>query len=237
MDGVGLLVRDDGVIARETARMRAAPVGLERPVVILKGWRAFDSNARVLRDRLRRLIEPGSGMIRHYNYGSTLGIARIARRVAAEVRADFPGCGEFDVIGVSMGGLLGRWIAMEGLLRVERLFTVVTPHGGAQLATFTFPLDVSTMNMRAGSALLGELDEALEDESRRPGRIVTYTRTRDVWVGSRNTVIRGPGECVEGRVVRTPRFGLAHLRATGDPLIAVDIARRLRGEAPLEVAS
>jgi pimeloyl-ACP methyl ester carboxylesterase len=221
-------------VADEFARLRRAPAAtLARPVVIFKGWRAFDSNAAVLARRLRALTGADARTIRHYNYNSTPGVPVITRRLAGEMRKRFPAAAEFDVVGVSMGGLIGRQFAATNELRVRTLYTLVTPHRGAQLATFTFPIDVSTLHLRAGSRVLKRLDAALDDPNTRPERIVTYTRTRDLWVGDRNTYIRPPRAFTEARLSRTPPLALAHLRATSDPLITIDIARRLRGEPPL----
>ncbi len=216
--------------SRVWARMSGTPVVLERPVVVVKGWRSFESNAEVLARRLRVLTGAGDGVVRTFSYRSSRGVDVIAGEIAGSLDRVFgrgTRKGGVDVVGVSMGGLVGRWMSATGMARVERLFTVVSPHRGAALARWFGFLDASTGQMAPGSAFLREL-EVMEDrvpEAERP-EVVTYGRLRDWWVGTGNTSLGGH----EHVVVRPPWNALAHLTATRDRTIPLLIAARLRGE-------
>jgi hypothetical protein len=79
--------------------------------------------------------------------------------------------------------------------------------------------------MRTGSHFLGRLDEALPTSVY---ELVCYARTHDVMVGATNCAppeqqpfwLHGPRLC-------------SHVTMWADPLIRLDVARRLRGEEPL----
>ena len=75
-------------------------------------------------------------------------------------------------------------------LKIVRLFTLGTPHGGAKLAEVARP-DAAARDMRAGSAFLTALDRSLAGASY---ELVCYTRLRDTWVGQPGTVRRA-GRC------------------------------------------
>lgn len=137
---------------------------------------------------------------------------------------------EVDVIGFSMGGLVARYAAMPRTdggrrLAIRRLFTISTPHRGARMAGVpTF--DRRTIDMRAGSAFLASLDDALPDAAY---TMYSYTRLGDWIVGAENAAPAGQ----TAWWVPTPPLALAHVGAATDPRIMADIARRLRGEPPL----
>ena len=148
---------------------------------------------------------------------------------------------EIDVVGISMGGLVARLAALPpgaragfGIdaslprLDVRRLFTLATPHRGAKLAGVV-AMDSSARDMKPGSAFLRRLDGAEREGGGREYELVCYARLRDVWVGARNTAPPG----MDPIWAPTPTHDLAHMLVSRDRRILLDVARRLRGEAPV----
>jgi pimeloyl-ACP methyl ester carboxylesterase len=143
---------------------------------------------------------------------------------------------EVDVVGVSMGGLVGRYAAVTPAadpdarrLRMARLFTIGTPHRGAALAVLP-TLHQLQIDMRADSRFLRRLDAAESGDDTAPSyQVVPYVRLGDSIVGAANSAPFGmtpywvPGEA----------FQDSHMMAITDARIIADMARRLRGETPL----
>jgi hypothetical protein len=140
---------------------------------------------------------------------------------------DEPGVtAEVDVVAVLMGGLVARYAAAEPTgpgakrLRIARLFTISSPHRGAELAELP-TLHRLQLDMRAGSPFLRALDDAPLDYE-----LVPYVVLKDRIVGQTNAAPYGESpHWVSGN------FG-AHVGAHRDARILADIARRLRGEEP-----
>lgn len=205
----------------------------ERPIVVLAGLHdpgfAPDRIADALREVLRddaRIVEVS------FFFEDDFDACR--RHVILEVRRELPDDGgaetaEVDVVAVSMGGLIARYAARPSLdgeprLRIARLFTIATPHRGADMADAP-TIDDRIADMREGSAFITLLNEFCLDSD---PEIVPYARLDDAIVGAENAAPPG----VEPWWVATPPFQLAHIAASGDPRILADIARRLRGEPP-----
>ncbi|MEM9418498.1 MAG: hypothetical protein AAGA25_05505 [Planctomycetota bacterium] len=141
---------------------------------------------------------------------------------------------EVDVVAFSMGGLVARYSASPSMaeggaekrrLKIRNLYTISTPHLGAVMAEWP-TLDRRVIDMRADSAFLDHLDDALAEASY---TLIPYTRLDDDIVGSDRTA-------PEGRTpwwVDTPPLHRAHQEAYRDPRIRADILLRLRGEKPL----
>jgi len=222
--------------------MTQDPKALDRPLVVLGGYRAPYTLVGMMSGRLTRMT---SGV-----RADALGIAFMlegsieaaADRAVAKIDERWPGedpewTVEVDVVGISMGGLVARYAWAVGersdgtprkKLRIARLFTIATPHRGATLADSIAP-DRAARQMRAGSELLGVLDRA---DGSRDFEMVCYARTRDAMVGATRSA--PPGEhphWLHGPLL----FG--HLTVARDWRIAVDIARRLRGDEPLALES
>ena len=238
--------------AMEMERMRATPVVPRRPVVVLAGYHAWKFTVGLLARRLHGMVGGPEGMYVSMAYPLSGDIEAIARRVVREVDARFPaergvggaggagGAGvhamtEVDVVGVSMGGLVARAAASLPLvdgqkrLRIARLFTLATPHRGAALAERVGVLrpDSAARCMRPGSEFLERLNAGLASAKY---ELVCYARLNDTWVGASRTAPPGREPIwVSGTRV------LSHITITQDARIAVDIARRLRGEEPLAV--
>ncbi|MBM4107824.1 MAG: hypothetical protein FJ255_03280 [Phycisphaerae bacterium] len=230
---------------REHARLRASPVPLERPVLILGGWRAPRLTALGLERTLKPLTSGRDEDFLTVTYplaGSAASAwARAERALLERFSEGGPGLGRpIDVVGISMGGLVAKLAAMdperrralgfgfcgERRLHVHRLFTLATPHRGARLARLV-RFDAATRLMRPGSPLLRALDDSPALE-----RLVPYTLLGDWWVGSGGTAPEGlvpiwlPPQTLAERA-------LGHFLINRNPAIVADVARRLRGEEPL----
>ncbi len=224
----------------DLTRMRREPRPLQRPVVVLAGWRALSLLPRNMIANLGGCFaDPSCEGFLPVAYPLETRITRAAAATIAEVEARWPSGAsphtrEVDVIGVSMGGLVAR-AAAAGLadpdrrgshakpLRIARLFTLGTPHRGANLA-LEHPVDAAAVDMLPGSSLLRRLDEAWAD---RPYEMVCYARLHDEFVGARRTAPPGMQPFwLSGLAI------MSHLTIGQEPRILADIARRLRGESP-----
>lgn len=220
-------------------RMIADPVPLERPVVIIGGYRSPDFNVNTMRSMLAEMTTGDEAMFTR-KYTMLRGdIEQVAVELVEQVEREFPKAGfegetvEVDVVGLSMGGLVARYAADrlaetypgDLKLRINRLFTISTPHRGAVLAE-RVPLieDRAVSDMVRRSLFLTKLDEAYTGDY----EIIPYTRLGDGVVGAVNTA--PPGRTAIW--VSAPVIGGSHLSVNEDIRILTDIARRLRGEEP-----
>jgi|GEM_PF-678346 len=224
-------------VSEDLARMRAEPVALERPVVILNGYRG---PGFALQPFLRRMAFLTSGNRRDWhavNYSEVNSISRAAEIAVNAVEARWPSDDphetiEIDVIGISMGGLVAREAAISPeergrsgkRLHIVRLYTIGTPHRGAAIAR-RVGWSTSAWQMQPGSSFLAELDAALASADY---ELIAYAQLNDTWVGDGNT--SPPGQ---DPIWAPGTHVLSHFRMTGNRLITGDIARRLRGEEPI----
>lgn len=213
----------------------------ERPVVILSGYLDPGPGAAHAAELLREMTpDPSQVIVVPFFSLSRFDScrARVIERVQARFPSDDPArTVAVDVIGVSMGGLIARDAAIASddhhagrVLRIERLFTIATPHRGADLAHLP-TIDSRVVGMRPGSEFLLRLHEAAMAEAASGGAypIVAYTRLDDEIVGEANTIPP------RGELFWVPNeaWQFSHLQAQRDDRILADIARRLRGETPL----
>lgn len=213
--------------------MQACPVVLQRPVVVLGGWLDVLA-ARGLASRLRKVT--GDARVISVSFATAKTFDQCRERVIQAVDEAFglsPGEATtgVDTIGFSMGGLVARYAAAPTAsrrhLRIVRLFTISTPHQGANLARLPM-LNRLQKAMRCGSDFLRRV---ASEKPEYP--ICCYVRLGDVMVGTANAAPRGSGVWWVDR----PPLERAHASAWRDPRIVADIARRLRGETPLTVGS
>lgn len=213
--------------------MHREPVGVARPVLVLAGWRAWPTMPRKLAGALASLTGAGTAMFVPVAYplaGSIDAAARMVMdRAGLAVQRSAVDSQEFDVVAVSMGGLVARYMA-SGLwsgprLRVRRVITLSTPHRGARLARL-FKIDDAARAMEPGSEFLQRLDGELAS---RAYELRCYTRLRDWWVGAPNCAPPG----MEPMWLPTPALTMGHLLASIDLRLIVEAARVLRGEEPL----
>ncbi len=218
-------------------RLRASPKPLPRPVLIFSGYRVPGLFGGQLATRLSRLTTGNLDDFRLFAYPWAGNLESLVNLLAKKVGREYglidPQTSiPVDVVGISMGGILGRLAAAcqrnrpSGVPRLDirRLFTIATPHRGAPLA-LTIHIDQAARDMQPGSAFLKHLDEMNRADD---FELVPYASLNDRTVGATNTSPPGshpiwlPG---------TPRF--AHTTVTMHPAIALDIALRLRGETPI----
>lgn len=215
-------------LARAHAALHADTSPLPRPLIILGGWRAWSISPLAARRVLGPLLPRGTPLPPVIAYPLAGSIQRAARIVHAHL--DQAGLRDtpLDVVAISMGGLVARQMAMQGQLRIVRLFTLATPHRGAHLAHHLAP-DAASRAMRKGSPLLRELDAALP----RAGYTLTcYAALRDWWVHARNTSPPGTHPHWVDPVSTIARL-FSHFAINANMAIHTDIALRLRGMPPL----
>jgi pimeloyl-ACP methyl ester carboxylesterase len=228
----------------ELARLRANPSPPERPVVVLAGYRAPSLPGSVLAAKLRELTGAPRVRIIAVSYQHLGEFPAILRHADEQIRERLPeaAAGQpIDVVGISMGGLVARALA-DGLghratvrpgsdqslpeqpLNIANIYTLATPHRGAIIAE-RVAFEPAARDMRSGSGFLAELDAALPDARY---TLVPYVRLRDAWVGA--TRAAPPGR---EPVWTSGRLLFTHFTVHQDERILADLARRLRGEAPL----
>jgi len=212
-------------------RMRAEPLPVDRPIVVIGGYADPGFATSHIRNRFRdRLL---NATIVTVTFGDQRSMDEARRHLLETMQIRLPSDDlratvEVDVVASSMGGLIARDAAIpregERALRAVRIFTISTPHLGASMAN-TFDWTELTRELKPGSPFLTALNDP---ETPRPYTLIPYTRTRDQLVGEANTA--PPGEAPWW----TPSapFLSGHLGAFDDPRINADILRRLRGETP-----
>jgi pimeloyl-ACP methyl ester carboxylesterase len=228
----------------ELRKMREHPKPLERPLVVLSGFCDPGIAANILRGEFKRLT--GDDRVIGVSFLFCGDFEQCRRSVIAAVDKAFPNddprwTTEVDVVGVSMGGLVGRYAAAPEpehpdarRLRVARLFTISSPHRGALLAMLP-TLSRLQLDMRSDSDFLRRLvqAEATIDDGQSGDaatyKIVPYVRLGDTIVGAKNAAPEG----LTPWWLPAEPFQDSHLMAMADPRIIADVARRLRGECPL----
>ncbi|MEO1008157.1 MAG: hypothetical protein AAFX79_06300 [Planctomycetota bacterium] len=227
---------------REALReMKADPIGHERPIVVLSGYRSPGAAGSMLADRIRELTGADKDQLLAISFPMADDIPPIADDVASQVAERFgsdvdPETGrarttEVDVIAISMGGLVARTAAADASavgrandmeLRIGTLYTFGTPHRGATLAK-RIHLDAAAKQMIPGSEFIQTLNA-----QPRGYEIVPYAVLRDAWVGATNSAPPDQEPIwVPGRLL------LSHHLITLEDRIVADLARRMRGEPPL----
>jgi triacylglycerol lipase len=88
----------------------------------------------------------------------TFGLDQLAIQVADYVDKTFAPEQPFDLVGLSMGGLVTRYYVQRlgGIDRVQRFITISSPHQGTRMAYLSARL--GCVQMRPGSAFLEDLN-------------------------------------------------------------------------------
>jgi hypothetical protein len=215
--------------------MRGNPRPLVRPLVIIGGFADMNVSPPLFAAFFRSLTTPDATII-PVSVGTCLSFEECRQRVIGAVDAACPTDDatwtvEVDVVGASLGGLVGAYAAAPcrdpappRRLRIARLFTLSSPLAGARLAD-AVALTAFHRDMRSGSAFLTALHNAGP-----PGyELYPYVILHDGTVGAANAAPPG----VNPYWLPKPALLPAHLAAMVDARILGDIARRLRGEPPL----
>ena len=214
--------------------MREHPRRLARPLLIVSNY--MDSGRHA--EGLRRVFHDCTGDSRIVTVviGMPRSLAETRPQIINAVERAYP-CSdpawtaEVDVVGASLGGLAARYAAsplgMPGRrLRVARMFTIASPHGGAVIAkNYIGRSQQLWCDVRPDSELLAQL-AATDGHARY--ELYPYARLHDTMVGERNAA--PPGQ-IPIWVPSLP-WKEGHDDAWEDPRLLADIARRLRGEAP-----
>jgi pimeloyl-ACP methyl ester carboxylesterase len=208
-------IRDD----RRSRRGR-----LERPVLVLSGYHAPGVMGGNLARRLASLLGAPFDDFRMISYPHMGDLDRVAQAVHRVVRREFSNRQEFDVVGISMGGIISRMLAAEEYarerrlerLQLQRLFTMATPHQGAKIATHIHP-DRAAVDMQIGSSRLAWLNTLPRDYE-----LHCYAILNDFTVGAKQTAL-DPEHPIWVR--GTPLF--SHSLITEHPLVVLDVAARL----------
>ena len=210
-------------------------VSLERPLVFVGGFLDPFLGVAVLRHTFGKHLDadaPRSGV----SFVAWDSFDGCRRKLIEQVQRKWPSddpqwTTEVDVVGFSMGGLIARHAALpladhargpERRLKIRRLFTIATPHRGANWA----PLGIFNplaQSMRAGSPFLGRLDAALPSAGY---DLLPYVRRGDWIVGdTRAAPLSRAAWCVAARPLQ-----FSHLQALDDPRIVADVLRQLGGQ-------
>jgi triacylglycerol lipase len=90
---------------------------------------------------------------------ASLGLEVLADQVAHYVANQLPADISFNLVGFSMGGIVGRYYVQRlgGIERVQRLITVASPHQGT-LSAYTSP-HLGSVQMRPNSSFLKALND------------------------------------------------------------------------------
>jgi pimeloyl-ACP methyl ester carboxylesterase len=211
-------------------RMRDDVRPAQRPIVVIGGYADPGVVSLAVTRRLRCCFKDDLRII-SFQPAAILSMDGARDRLIDKVQSELPSTDpnattEVDVVAVSMGGLIARHAALprdgQRRLRIVNLYTLASPHRGAQTAVVP-SFEPRVTDMRAGSEFLTRLDSAPRDYT-----LVPYGRLGDFIVGVQNTA--PPGETT--RWVPTPAFQAAHIQVYSDERILADIVRRMRGETP-----
>jgi pimeloyl-ACP methyl ester carboxylesterase len=226
--------------------MKASPVKLSRPLVIIGGFFDHNFSPPYFTHRFKELS--GDDRIIPVSIGMCGSFDECRRRVIEAVEERYPSADpkytvEVDVVGASLGGLVARYAAAqrferesvggnvkledmkheEKRLRVARIFSIASPHAGATLAQ-KIAFTQFHRDMRPGSAFITWL---AEQDRFAAYELYPYVRLADEIVGDKNAAPpdRAP------LWLANPPLHLSHAGAMTDARIIADIARRLRGES------
>lgn len=132
------------------------PVVDRNPVVLVHGIHSSSADMTRMAHFLRREgwevytpdMTPADGRV---------GLDQLASQLAAYADRHVPGR-KFDLVGFSMGGLVGRYYMQRlgGVQRVDRFVTLAAPHHGTLMANFNFR--PGGRQMRPGSDFLHDLE-------------------------------------------------------------------------------
>ncbi len=198
-------------------RMPGANVTGPRPVIVVHGYMMNRANFLPL---ARRLGAAGLGPVLGFEYWSLGKTASAARRLGVyidEVRAA-TGAAQVDVIGHSMGGVVGRYFVQlgGGDGAVANLITIGSPHAGTDVSAIG--IGPAARELFFGSTLLERLRVA--PLPARTRITVIWSRSDGMVPGARQARLPGAEEIVYD--------DLGHLSLLASRRVAAAIVERLR---------
>ena len=187
-----------------------------RPIVLVHGYAMNRANFVVL---ARRLAAAGLGPIYGFEYWTLGKTSSAARRLGAyvdEVLAT-TGAAAVDVIGHSMGGVVGRYYGTLGAGdgKIANLITIGSPHSGTDVSAIGF--GAPTKELFLNSTLIQRLDAA--PRPRRTRLTVIWSRSDALVPGARHARIEGVDEVLYD--------DLGHLSLLTDRRVAGEVIARL----------
>lgn len=185
-----------------------------RPVVVLHGYAMNRANFIVL---AARMAKAGLGPIYGFEYwtlGRTAAAARQLGWFVDQVR-ESTGAAQVDVVGHSMGGVVGRYYVTlgggDGI--VNRLITIGSPHAGTEVSKIG--IGAPTKELVAGSTLLARVANAPAP---------AHTKMTAIWSRADAMV---PGGAVAGaEMIEFPDLG--HVALLTSRRVADVVIERLR---------
>jgi triacylglycerol lipase len=133
------------------------------PLLLIHGIgdteRVFDTMVAYLRDR-------GWSEIHTINLvpsNGDLGLEALALQVKAYINLHLRAADQLDIVGFSMGGIVGRYYLQRlgGLQKVRHFVTLSSPHNGTWAGYLR--LNAGARQMRPGSFLLQDLNQSLDE--------------------------------------------------------------------------
>ena len=222
----------------ELKQMRAEPVELERPVVVIDGWLNY-GGARIIKRELKDLTGSEGDLFVKYSYPLIFStLESNARKIVKIVEERWPSddpewTTEIDVVGFSMGGLISRVAAEEPRksgkprkrLKVKRMFTIGSPHKGTGWWIGWLPVDQMSWAVSLyGGSYRSWLNERLVEADY---DLYCYGQGNDWIVGNNFEAAGHPELKARGQVL------FSHTSSYGNYRHLADIAARLRGEDPI----
>jgi pimeloyl-ACP methyl ester carboxylesterase len=191
------------------------------PVLVIHGYLATKGSVHLLEEHLAKR----GHIVMSFRFGPiNLGDIRnsaglVARKVESIIAQT--GVSHVDIVGHSMGGLVGLYYVkrLGGRHRVRRLVLLGTPTQGtwsALLGLFTAPLGLASLQLLPGSPFLQELTEAPLPKG---VDVVSIGATRDWLAPVTSTVLEG---------VRHIALPTGHSGLLVDEEVADIVARLLR---------
>ena len=213
------------------AACAAAPVSLSRPIFIIAGYHSPLFTIRPIASALR-LCVVNPELVHTISCPFAPSLESAAEHAFATISRHSAGS-EIDIIGHSLGGIVGRMLLVRSNFpAVRRLFTMATPHRGAIVAPLA-PIDRAARQLHSKSHFLAALNSQPIPHST---QLICYARLHDWWVGARNCAPPGHGIYWLDADTAFSRL-LGHFSITRDERILADCIRRIRNETPLASAA
>lgn len=138
-----------------------------------------------------------------FHHWGALSLAEVARQLANFIDTNLPPDASFDLVGLSMGGLVSRYYLQRlgGCDRVQHFIAIASPHFGTWLA-YGFPRPTS-LEMRPGSRFLQDLNRDLHEL---PVNLTTIWTPWDFIIVPARSCCLPIGRCIRVNVIPHARM-------------------------------